>query len=224
MSVLDAATGKELASLTEGAPAGERASVAHLVGGRLFHVSKGDLFALDVATGRRLWNVACLEVRYFVADEKRVVAMLGKEMTTRGAMSPMMDAIVAFDAATGKLLWRFEGLKGNRAYRIVLAGEQVVVPYFPTDIKGGGGASSTAAMAVLNATDGKLAWQDDTQRRNDGHQFPTAVLNGPEVHYLVCEDGTLICFDAEKGASNPGAGFTVAKKGDRDVLQRVSRR
>lgn len=181
MVTLDAATGEQVAAFDEGAPAGEKDAVAHLVGGRLFQASKGELFALDAATGERLWRTGSQDkaIQYFVADENRVYAIIGKPGKGRGSISPTIEAIVAYDAAKGQEVWRFDEVKDSRCYRIVLAGDRVVVPYFPAKGKGGGGggASAVTQMAVLDAADGKMLWNDPTQRRAQGHFFPTAVMD-----------------------------------------------
>ncbi len=181
MVTLDAATGEQVATFDEGAPAGEKDAVAHLVGGRLIQASRGELFALDAATGERLWRTGSQDkaIQYFVADENRVYAIIGKPGQGRGSISPTIDAIVAYDAAKGQEVWRFDEVKDSRCYRIVLAADRLVIPYFPANGQGGGGggASAVTQMAVLNAADGKMLWNDPTERRAQGHFFPTAVMD-----------------------------------------------
>lgn len=73
-------------------------------------------------------------------------------------------------------------------------------------------------LETLNAATGEVSHGWDLENVNvllDG------IALGPDALYLICDDGTVICFDGEKVASKPGAGFTAAKKGDRDLLQRA---
>lgn len=125
LHMLDLATGKTLAQLDQGInfamPDGYRMShgensraddaQVRYADGKLLMMTKSDIAMLDAASGRKLWSNQAKAGEYwtpslidgvaYVVQGKRVRSM----SYTHWPMG-MVEAVVAFDAGTGKELWR----------------------------------------------------------------------------------------------------------------------
>jgi len=76
----------------------------------------GRLIALDMATGKEIWSVQTTDTtkRYTITGAPRIIR--GKVLIGNGgAELGVRGYITAYDAATGKLIWRFYTVPGNPA-------------------------------------------------------------------------------------------------------------
>jgi alcohol dehydrogenase (cytochrome c) len=89
---------------------GRRSRGVALLGNRIFHGTlDGRLVALDVRTGRELWNVEVVDYRQRYAitgaplaiKDKIIVGVSGGDYGSRGVID-------AYEPATGRRLWRFD--------------------------------------------------------------------------------------------------------------------
>src|SRR5262249_1914788 len=92
--------------------------------------SEGVLIALDAATGTRLWkdrDVRSAEWRN-MSGAPRIFG--GKVIIGHGGadVSPIRGYVSAYDAKTGKLLWRFYTVPGDPSKPATTKAEQVMQP------------------------------------------------------------------------------------------------
>jgi outer membrane protein assembly factor BamB len=150
---------------------------------------KSFIAALDTKTGKEAWRVA-RKVQISWATPIVVRAKAGArerdELVTAGT-----EAVIAYDPATGKELWRSKGLESN-AVPSPVAGKDVVVlsSGYPAKvamaIKPGGSGDVTGSPQVL--------W---TYGKGTAY-VPSPILYGGYV-YLVTDKGLLTCLDARTG-------------------------
>ena len=152
-----------------------------LYAGKLFRgTTDGHLLAFDAATGKRLWDVAVDDATrgYFVSGAP--MAFAGKVIVGEGgADHGIKGHIHAFDAATGKALWKFDVIPtGKQAGAETWSGGQET-----------GGGSSWSSMAVDPA--GKLLF---VPTGNPGPDFNPATRRGINLY-----TDSVVVLDAETG-------------------------
>jgi outer membrane protein assembly factor BamB len=202
---LDLASGKELWRAEYAAPYKVNpAAQAHgpgpkstpaIGGGRVFTFSIGGvLSALDLATGKVLWQTAAPAVlpQYGTAmsplvDGNTVIAHAGGH--ENGAMT-------AFDAATGKPRWQWKGDGPGYGSPIIatLGGVRQLV------------AQTQKLLVGLNAADGSLLWQ---------MPFTTA-FNQNSITPVISRDLVIIT-----GLDKPLAAIRVARQGEKWTTEQV---
>lgn len=143
------------------------------------------LTALDKRTGREVWRVN-RDHRKTHSTPILVRAGNRTELITNGA-----ETVVSYDPATGKELWRTEGVKGHAIPSAVEGlGMVFVTAGYPTKraigIKLGGTGNLTGTPFV--------AWSYDK-----GTAYVTSPILYGEHLYLVSDKGILTCIDAKTG-------------------------
>ncbi|MFC3713602.1 PQQ-dependent dehydrogenase, methanol/ethanol family [Sphingoaurantiacus capsulatus] len=167
---LDAATGKELWSYDPQVP-GERGFSAccdvvnrgvAVYGGRVyFGTLDGRLIALDAKTGKPAWSTVTVDQSqpYTITGAPRIVK--GKVVIGNGGGEYGVRGYVsAFDAATGKLAWRFYTVPGD--------------PSKPAD-----GAASDTALKTAAAT-----WSGEWWKAGGGGTVWDAIVYDKELDQL----------------------------------------
>jgi len=148
---------------------------------------------IDKNTGKTLWRVerptdAIRESPDSYTTPALVRAKDGLELVVSGG-----DCVTGHDLATGKELWRANGLnpQNNPSYRIVASplvmDDLVIVPtrVRPLLVVRAGGRG--------NVTQSHLVWQT-----NNGPDVPTPVSDGKFL-YIVNDRGIMFCYDARTG-------------------------
>ncbi|HUG53485.1 MAG TPA: PQQ-binding-like beta-propeller repeat protein [Vicinamibacteria bacterium] len=146
---------------------------------------KSFLTALDRKTGKAVWRVP-RKIQVSWATPIVVRAAGRDELVTSGT-----EAVIAYDPATGRELWRSRGLESN-AVPSPVAGEDVVVlsAGYPAKVamavKPGGSGDVTGSPRVL--------WT-----YNKGTAYvPSPILYDGHV-YLMTDKGLVTCLDAHTG-------------------------
>jgi outer membrane protein assembly factor BamB len=146
---------------------------------------KSFIVGLDRKTGKEVWRTArSVEVSW--ATPVLVRSGGRAELVTAGN-----QAIVVYDPATGRELWRMKGLESN-AVPSPVAGEGVVVL--------SGGYPAKVAVAVRPGGAGDVTASDRVLWRYDkGTAYvPSPILVGGLL-YLVTDKGLITCLDAKTG-------------------------
>jgi outer membrane protein assembly factor BamB len=151
------------------------------------------LLRIDKASGKTLWRVerptkAIRESPDSYTTPALVVHKEGTEIVITGG-----DAVTGHDPATGKELWRSDGLNptNNPAYRIVAS------PIFYNGIV----YAPTRERPLLALRPGGRGDVTETHRVwsfDSGPDVPTPVTDGTHF-YIVRDNGVMFCLDARTG-------------------------
>jgi outer membrane protein assembly factor BamB len=151
------------------------------------------LLRIDKATGKTVWRVTRLtNARFESPDAYTTPALLrhagGTEIVVTGA-----DVVTGHDPASGKELWRADGLnpRNDGSYRIVASpvvqGEMIFAPSRERPLlalKAGGRGDVTRSHVLWSF--------------NNGPDVPTPVTDGTYL-YSINDRGILFCLDAKTG-------------------------
>ena len=143
------------------------------------------MIALDKKTGKQVWKVT-RNHRYSWSTPVIVRTAARVELITSGA-----ETVVSYDPATGKELWRCEGVVSNAIPSPVVGHNLVVVS---------AGSQAKRAMAIRLGGTGDLtntpfvAWK----YQKGTAYVPSPILYGDYV-YLMTDAGLLTCLDAKTG-------------------------
>ena len=146
---------------------------------------KSFIAALDRKTGREAWRVA-RKVQVSWATPVIVKAGGRDELVTAGA-----EAIIAYDPATGKELWRAKGLESNAVPSPVTGPDVVVLT---------SGYPSKVAMAIKPGGSGDVSGSPQilwTYAKGTAYVPSPVAVDG--LVYLMTDKGLLTCLDAVTG-------------------------
>lgn len=139
---------------------------------------------LDKKTGKEVWRAA-RKIQVSWATPVIVHANDRDELVTSGT-----EAIIAYDPATGKELWRMKGLESN-AVPSPVAGDDVVVL--------SAGYPEKLAVAVRPGGAGDVSESRVLWKYTKGTAYvPSPILYDGYV-YLMTDKGLLTCLDARTG-------------------------
>jgi outer membrane protein assembly factor BamB len=151
------------------------------------------LLRIDKATGKTVWRVERpTQARMESPDSYTTPALLRYGNATEIVLTGG-DVVTGHDPATGKELWRADGLNptNNGSYRIVASpvvhGDLIIAPTRerPMLVLKAGGRGDVTRSHVL--------WSF-----NNGPDVPTPVTDGTYM-YVVNDRGILWCLDAKSG-------------------------
>lgn len=152
------------------------------------------LLRIDKKTGKTLWRVerptrAIRESPDSYTTPAVVKTKTGVELVVSGG-----DCVTGHDLATGKELWRLNGLnpQNNPSYRIVASpvvfDDLVFVP-----------SRERPLVAVRAGGRGDVFRTHFVWSTNNGPDVPTPVTDGKYL-YIVRDNGVMFCYDAHTGA------------------------
>jgi outer membrane protein assembly factor BamB len=145
-----------------------------VVGGRLFALRSGQLFAYDVYTGRLLWTVAI--------DRASRCASLEDGVYLAG-----VNRCTIYDPASGRRLhsYPFEAVPGRQAHAtaIRVAGDVIAVTAARQVPGEWGHIWEGTSLAVLDRAGGRILWT-------------RPAIEGFHYHALALGDGTLFCVES----------------------------
>lgn len=180
---------KDLGNLQTRAGFGEGASPA-LAGDHLFinwdNEGQSYLFALDKATGEEVWKVERDERTSWVTPT--VVEVDGREQV----IMPGTNATRSYDAATGDLIWKADGLTGNVIPTPVVGNDKVYVM---------SGYQGRSIQAIELSAKGDVSDSDAIvwSVRHSAPYVPSAVLSNGRLYVNKGNDAYYTCLDAETG-------------------------
>ena len=153
------------------------------------------LLRIDKATGKTLWRVERpTNARFESPDAYTTPALLRYQGNTEIVITGG-DVVTGHDPATGKELWRADGLNpaNDGSYRIVASpvihGESIIAPSRerPLLVLKAGGRGDVTKTHVL--------W-----RFNNGPDVPTPVSDGTYL-YSINDRGIMYCLDLKTGST-----------------------
>lgn len=144
----------------------------------------GGFVAYETATGKEAWKWLGNGPAY----ASPVLSVLGE---TQVIIAPTINSLVALDATTGELLWKFAYAQGryNAATPIVAADTLFVA----------GPRRGMTAMK-LAMQEGKVAMQELWTNADDSVQFNTPILKDDHL-YGLSTSNRVFCIDAKSGAT-----------------------
>jgi outer membrane protein assembly factor BamB len=163
------------------------------------------LVAFDALTGEPKWRVERPTDAPQESPDAYTTPLLVQHMGQTQIVISGGDCVTGHDPATGKELWRVDGLNPRAAgnYRIV-ASPLVVdgMVYAPTRVRP---LTAIALGEKALPTDEDIAWQWDDR---GGPDVPTPTCDG-KYFYMIDDGGRATCLDAKTGAVVWGPERTV---------------
>ncbi len=105
------------------------------------------LFALDASTGRLLWRSDARFEKPVIQISNKIIYLVNFGMSSTNPAYGLM----AYDALTGKQLWRFATGIGNVIFEFQVSGDKIYAQVT--------GETLLSYLAVLNARDGSVLWR-----------------------------------------------------------------
>jgi outer membrane protein assembly factor BamB len=143
------------------------------------------IIALDKKTGKEVWK-APRKVQVSWSTPLLVTSGKRTELITSGT-----EAVISYDPATGKELWRHKGVESNAIPSPVASSDMVFIS---------AGYPAKIAMAIRLGASGDLTDTDNVKwKYTKGTAYvPSPILYG-EYLYLTTDRGILTCLDARTG-------------------------
>lgn len=140
------------------------------------------VIALDKKSGKTLWRKERTEKVSWATPVLMKLESGGVELLTSG-----LDAVIAYEPATGKILWKSAGVGGNAVPSMVYTqGIAVFTAGYPD--------KHTIAIKPGGSGDVKPLWE---YNKGSGY-VPSPIAYGDYV-YLISDKGILTCLDAKTG-------------------------
>jgi outer membrane protein assembly factor BamB len=156
------------------------------------------LLRLDAATGRTVWRVERPTPARFESPDAYTTPALLRYGTTTEIVVTGGDVVTGHDPATGREVWRANGLNpyNDGSYRIVASpvvhGDMIYAPSRERPLlalKAGGRGDVTRSHVLWSF--------------NNGPDVPTPVTDGTYI-YIVNDRGIMFCLDARTGSERYG--------------------
>jgi outer membrane protein assembly factor BamB len=144
---------------------------------------KSFIVGVDKKTGKEVWRTP-RKVQVSWSTPLLVRTSKRAELITSGS-----EAVIAYDPATGKELWRHKGLESNAVPTPVATNDLVIVS---------AGSPAKIAMAIELGANGDLADKVTWKYTKGTAYVPSPILYGDYV-YLTSDRGVLTCLDAKTG-------------------------
>jgi outer membrane protein assembly factor BamB len=148
---------------------------------------------IDRATGKTLWRVERPTKAIRESPDSYTTPALLRYGQTEEIVITGGDVVTGHDPATGKELWRADGLNptNNPAYRIVASpfvfGEMIFAP-----------TRERPMLALRAGGRGDITKSHVVWAFNSGPDVPTPVTDG-KLLYVVRDNGVMFCLDAATG-------------------------
>jgi len=196
LEALDAATGKTLVRFEDGPPLPmvtgwdkwkDPISKIHFVvrvfDGAVLQTFAHEAYLSDAQTGKRIWKWSGspnAPIGWAVVGGGKVfLALAGKPLGKhRASHVTPLGKIIALDAATGKPVWESDALDGRGMFRMIFHKDSVIVPTFPADAKGYGGAHT---VTRFSASEGAVVWSTDDDPHDARGHYTIVLSRDDEV-------------------------------------------
>jgi outer membrane protein assembly factor BamB len=148
---------------------------------------------IDKATGKTIWRVERPTKAIRESPDSYTTPALLAYNNTKEIVITGGDAVTGHDPATGKELWRGDGLNPSNdpSYRIVASpivlGEMVYVP-----------SRERPMLAIRAGGRGDIMRSHVVWSFTSGPDVPTPVTDG-QYFYVVRDNGVMFCLDAKSG-------------------------
>jgi outer membrane protein assembly factor BamB len=193
-----------------------------LAGSRIFGATDTSVFALDRATGRRLWSRRLVN-RYEQFVDIAPLAARGLVFTSTIGFAPGgRGALYAIDQRTGRIRWRFETIRDPWAFPSAGGGGAWYPPsiaadgrlYFGISNPGPWGGSTvrpnggmypgpvpyTDALVTLTASTGSLLWSDQVTKHDvRDYDFEASPIVAGRVVFGAGKAGRVVAWDRVSG-------------------------
>lgn len=152
------------------------------------------MLKIDAATGKTLWRQERLTDAIRESPDAYITPALLQYDDTTEIVLTGGDVVTGHDPATGKELWRVDGLNPNNnpAYRIVasplIAGDLIIAP---TRVR--------PMLAIRPGGRGEISDSHVAWSFNNGPDVPSPVSDGTYV-YVVTDNGVVWCLDRKSGS------------------------
>jgi outer membrane protein assembly factor BamB len=143
------------------------------------------IVGLNKVTGKEVWRTP-RKVQVSWATPVLVRANGRDELVTAGS-----EHTIAYDPATGKELWRIQGLESNAVPSPVVAEDVVIVS---------SGYPNKIAVAVRAGGSGDVTGSRVLWRYTKGTAYVPSPVAADGLVYLMTDKGLLTCLDAKTGA------------------------
>jgi outer membrane protein assembly factor BamB len=151
------------------------------------------ILKIDKASGKTLWRQERLTKAIRESPDSYTTPALLRYGTTEEIVITGGDVVTGHDPATGRELWRADGLnpQNNPAYRIV-ASPFVFdgIVYAPT--------RERPMLAIKSGGRGDITTSHRLWSFESGPDVPTPVTDG-KLLYVVRDNGVMFCLDAKTG-------------------------
>lgn len=151
------------------------------------------VFKVDAATGKTLWKVERPTNAIRESPDSYTTPALLQYSGKTEIVITGGDVVTGHDPATGKELWRVDGLNptNNPAYRIVaspiIAGDLIIAP-----------TRVSPMLAIRPGGTGNISTTHVAWSFTKGPDVPTPVSDGTYV-YVVQDNGVVYCLDRKTG-------------------------
>lgn len=157
------------------------------------------VLAVEKSSGKDLWKSAGLGVTSWASP--RLVPIVGESLRDSHLVLSGIGALVGLDPATGKQLWRFEGIKGNSTPTPVPIGNGrflIGATAGRGEPDAGKAAESNGLIAIKQATDGTFAADFVWKAKRATSSFGSPLAHRGHAYY-VNATGVLFCLNLETG-------------------------
>jgi len=151
------------------------------------------LLRIDKATGKTVWRVERPTPARFESPDAYTTPALLRYGTATEIVVTGADVVTGHDPATGRELWRANGLNpsNDSSYRLVaspiVVGDMIFVP-----------SRERPILAIRAGGRGDVTRSHVVWSFNSGPDVPTPVTDG-QYFYVVRDNGVMFCLDAKTG-------------------------
>lgn len=156
--------------------------------------------AVEKSSGKDIWKSAGLDVTSW-ASPRLVPLKVGESLRDSHLALSGIGVLAGFDPATGKQLWRFEGIKGNSTPTPVPIGNGrflIGATAGRGEADAGKAAESNGLIAIKQATDGTFAAEFVWKAKRATSSFGSPLAHRGHAYY-VNATGVLFCLNLETG-------------------------
>ena len=158
------------------------------------------VLAVDKNSGKDLWKTAGLGVTSW-ASPRLVPVKVGESLRDSHLVLSGIGALAGLDPATGKQLWRFEGIKGNSTPTPAPIGNGrflIGATAGRGEPDAGKAAESNGLIAIKQADDGSFTAEFVWKAKRATSSFGSPIAHQGHA-YFVNATGVLFCLDLETG-------------------------
>lgn len=140
------------------------------------------LTALQESNGNLIWSLNSAGTDYYDTYDTQPVIFKNTVITTTNKYD-----VYCYDLTTGKELWKYKNTKWSRIYSYTVDTENLYI--YTWDPNGNGNNNGVASANAINASTGKLLWEDKILALSHPDKIPPKVVAGK---LLIQDDAGLV--------------------------------